>query len=48
MPLLLEQKLDEGEAEAIIIYKEIRVDSLLISDKYAEGKGSWSQNDHDR
>lgn len=38
--LLLEQKLGEGEAEAIILYKEIRADSLLISDKYAASKAA--------
>ena len=37
---LLEQKLGEGEAEAIILCKEIRADSLLMSDKYAASKAT--------
>jgi len=35
---LLEQKIGEGEAEAIILCKEIRADSLLMSDKHAASK----------
>lgn len=40
MRRLLQQKLGQGEAEAIILYNEIRADSLLMSDKYAASKAT--------
>jgi len=37
---LVEQKLGEGEAEAIVLCKEIGADSLLTSDKYVASKAA--------
>ena len=37
---LLGQKLGEGEAEAMVLFGEIRADSLLTSDRYAASKAA--------